>query len=64
MDQAVIAGVGNVYRNELLFRHGIDPFRPGKAIDEDRIRRAVDRFGGADAGGVSARQDPRGPARA
>ena len=34
MDQAVIAGVGNVYRNELLFRHGIDPYRPGKAVDE------------------------------
>jgi endonuclease-8 len=34
MDQAVIAGIGNVYRNELLFRHGIDPHRPGKAVDE------------------------------
>jgi endonuclease VIII len=34
MDQAVIAGVGNVYRNELLFRHGIDPYRPGKEVDE------------------------------
>ncbi len=34
MDQTVIAGVGNVYRNELLFRHGIDPYRPGRAIGE------------------------------
>ncbi|OBI82272.1 Fpg/Nei family DNA glycosylase [Mycobacterium sp. 1245805.9] len=34
MDQTVIAGVGNVYRNELLFRHRIDPFRPGRAIGE------------------------------
>jgi endonuclease-8 len=34
MDQTVIAGVGNVYRNELLFRHGIDPFRPGRGIGE------------------------------
>ncbi|OBF61942.1 DNA glycosylase [Mycobacterium sp. 852002-50816_SCH5313054-b] len=32
MDQTVIAGVGNVYRNELLFRHRIDPFRPGRGI--------------------------------
>ncbi|MEU4143603.1 Fpg/Nei family DNA glycosylase [Streptomyces parvulus] len=32
MDQKVIAGVGNVYRAEVLFRHGIDPYRPGKAI--------------------------------
>jgi endonuclease-8 len=30
---AVIAGIGNVYRNELLFRHGIDPHRPGRAVD-------------------------------
>ena len=34
MDQTVIAGVGNVYRNELLFRHGIDPYRPGRAIGD------------------------------
>ena len=25
MDQSVIAGVGNVYRAEALFRHGLDP---------------------------------------
>jgi endonuclease-8 len=29
MDQAVVAGVGNVYRAELLFRHGISPHRRG-----------------------------------
>jgi endonuclease-8 len=34
MDQTIIAGVGNVYRNELLFRHGIDPYRAGRAIGE------------------------------
>lgn len=34
LDQSVIAGVGNVYRSELLFRHRIDPYRPGAAIDE------------------------------
>ncbi|MFI6852919.1 Fpg/Nei family DNA glycosylase [Streptomyces sp. NPDC050416] len=32
MDQKVIAGVGNVYRAEVLFRHRIDPYRPGKDI--------------------------------
>ena len=35
MDQAVIAGVGNVYRNELLFRHRIDPYRPGTSITHE-----------------------------
>ncbi|WP_445270981.1 Fpg/Nei family DNA glycosylase, partial [Streptomyces sp. DSM 41634] len=29
MDQSVIAGVGNVYRSELLFRHHINPYRSG-----------------------------------
>ena len=29
MDQTVLAGVGNVYRAEILFRHGVDPFMPG-----------------------------------
>jgi endonuclease-8 len=34
MDQSVIAGVGNVYRSELLFRHHIDPYRPGRDVSE------------------------------
>ncbi|HEX2073172.1 MAG TPA: DNA-formamidopyrimidine glycosylase family protein [Geodermatophilus sp.] len=33
MDQSVLAGVGNVYRAELLFRHRVSPFRPGRDID-------------------------------
>ncbi len=32
MDQSVLAGVGNVYRSEVLFRQRVDPFRPGKEI--------------------------------
>ncbi len=34
MDQSVIAGIGNVYRAEVLFRAGISPFRPGPEISE------------------------------
>ena len=37
MDQAVIAGIGNVYRNELLYRHRIDPYRPGVMIGADEF---------------------------
>lgn len=33
MDQAVIAGVGNVYRAEVLFRAGLDPAVPGREVD-------------------------------
>ena len=32
MDQSVVAGVGNVYRAEVLFRHRIHPLRPGKTL--------------------------------
>lgn len=32
MDQSVLAGVGNVYRSEVLFRLRVDPFRPGREI--------------------------------
>jgi endonuclease-8 len=32
MDQAVLAGIGNVYRAEVLFRHRLDPFRPGNTL--------------------------------
>jgi endonuclease-8 len=33
----VIAGVGNVYRSELLFRHRIDPYRPGTHVGQDEF---------------------------
>ncbi|RJO69756.1 Fpg/Nei family DNA glycosylase [Nocardia panacis] len=32
MDQSIIAGVGNVYRAEVLFRHDISPHRQGKSL--------------------------------
>lgn len=32
MDQQVLAGVGNVYRAEVLFRHRIHPLRPGSTL--------------------------------
>jgi endonuclease-8 len=32
MDQSVIAGIGNVYRAEILFRHGVEPHRPGRDL--------------------------------
>ena len=36
MDQSVIAGVGNVYRAEVLFRHGLDPQTPGRDLGRER----------------------------
>lgn len=34
MDQSVLAGAGNVYRAEVLFRHGIRPMLPGNALEQ------------------------------
>jgi len=36
MDQSVVAGVGNVYRAELLFRARTDPFAPGVEVGRER----------------------------
>jgi endonuclease VIII len=33
MDQAVISGIGNIYRTEILWRCQVSPFTPGKDID-------------------------------
>ena len=39
MDQAVVSGIGNVYRAELLFRARLNPHTPGKLVPEDTVRR-------------------------
>jgi endonuclease VIII len=36
MDQSVLAGVGNVYRAEVLFRHGLDPLLPGRELPAEQ----------------------------
>ena len=38
MDQEVVAGIGNVYRAELLFRARLDPYRLGKDVPEELVR--------------------------
>jgi len=38
LDQSVIAGIGNVYRAEVLHLAGIDPSRPGQSLSEDEVR--------------------------
>lgn len=32
MDQSVVAGIGNVYRAEILFRHRLDPYLPSRSV--------------------------------
>ncbi len=36
MDQAVLGGVGNVYRAEVLFRHGVAPMTAGRLLPKVR----------------------------
>jgi endonuclease-8 len=38
MDQAVVGGIGNVYRAELLFRARQNPHTPGREVREDVVR--------------------------
>ncbi len=34
MDQSVLAGIGNVYRAEVLYRAGLSPFLPGREVPQ------------------------------
>lgn len=37
MEQDVVAGIGNVYRSEILNIIGVDPRRPGRAVQRDEF---------------------------
>lgn len=37
LDQSVAAGIGNVYRNEVLFEAGIHPATPVGSLDDERL---------------------------
>jgi formamidopyrimidine-DNA glycosylase len=38
MDQAVVSGIGNVYRAEMLFRARLNPHTPGRDVPEEIVR--------------------------
>ncbi len=42
LDQRVVAGIGNVFKCEILFLAGVDPFRPAATLSEETARRAID----------------------
>lgn len=42
MDQSIIAGIGNIFRAEMLFRAGVSPFRPGGKVEREILRRMWD----------------------
>ena len=39
MNQAVMAGIGNIYRSEILWRQAVHPETPGKNIDRETFDR-------------------------
>ncbi|WP_255769520.1 Fpg/Nei family DNA glycosylase [Pseudarthrobacter sulfonivorans] len=52
MDQKVIAGVGNVYRAEVLFRQRLDPWLPGTALTAGTAGQVWDETAAVMADGV------------
>lgn len=42
MDQTVLAGIGNIYADEILFRTKINPLTPAKELTEKQIKDIVD----------------------
>ena len=43
LDQSALAGVGNVYKSEVLFLAGISPFRPVRTLSDGELRALVER---------------------
>jgi len=42
LDQTALSGIGNIYKSEVLFLRGVDPFAPVAALDAARLRRVVE----------------------
>jgi endonuclease-8 len=41
LDQTALSGLGNVYKNEVLFLCGLSPFRPVKALTDEELDRVI-----------------------
>ena len=69
MDQAVVAGVGNLLADEILWRARLDPRRPGRRAEHRRARPRAPRGARRHALGAAPRRRPyrrrhrRAPAR-
>ena len=55
LDQARIAGVGNIYADEALFRAGIHPRRPADRLDRHQVEALRDAVVGALHDGIAAK---------
>jgi endonuclease VIII len=41
LNQRVVAGAGNIYKSEVLFLCGIDPFAPVRLVTDDQLRQVL-----------------------
>src|SRR5215212_9999193 len=41
LDQRAVAGVGNVYKSEVLFMERVDPFAPVSSLDDETLERVL-----------------------
>jgi endonuclease-8 len=42
LNQRVVAGIGNVFKSEILFLAGVDPFRTAASLSEEEASRTID----------------------
>jgi endonuclease VIII len=42
LDQRAMAGIGNVYKSEVLFLDRVDPFAPTRSVDDEALDRVID----------------------
>jgi endonuclease-8 len=52
MEQSVVAGIGNIYRAELLFRARLDPWTPGRHVPREVVRGIWDDWAALLADGI------------
>jgi endonuclease VIII len=43
LDQRLVAGIGNVYKSEVLFLSGVNPFAPAGAVPKETLEQMMDR---------------------
>jgi len=59
LDQRILAGIGNVYKSEVLFMTGVHPETPSSAVPHDTLERMMDIARGVLKDNVIAGSSPR-----
>ena len=59
LDQRVVAGIGNMWKAEALWRARVSPWRPLARVDDDTLRRVVDVTAALMRASVETRNDRR-----